>query len=503
MGYQSDYARTVADIYSQLGQGQAQARLQQGSAWANAFGQIGQTIGAIPGQMQDQKNAEAQRLRMAQQDARLATQDQLAATEREEKMFLRNAIASSMGKDGRVDHTRLQENLQLMGVGHIAAEATQTWQQMETGWQALQHGITQGITDKAALGKLRDDYLGPAAVQWQNAKPGLERDSIVEAAFLNLESKGLTQQAQELRATLKDDPKVFDATLNGLAVRYKPKPNVTNVPQGSVLVNEDTGKLVYDNPKPPDPMTLEQRHADAVARGDTAAAAFYLAEMGKVAGTKRAPTVATFEWARLPNGQVRYLTPQEIRKQGGAKVEAPRPNTEDEKKTIGFVHQVAQAIAIMDLVEDSLTKDELYQIQSLPQEGVAGWMNRSTTSENAKRYLRAMEQFTEAALRPVSGAAIQPSEYAQYRRTYGKQYGETPQLAIDRRNARSLIKSALEQRAGSLFTGDSPAPGADGGDGVPTPTGMVRMRDTNNVEQFVPSANVAMAEAGGWKRSGG
>ena len=257
MGYQSDYARTVADIYSQLGQGQAQARLQQGSAWANAFGQIGQTVAAIPGQMQDQKNAEAQRLRMAQQDARLVTQDQLAATERDEKMFLRNAIASSMGKDGRVDHTLLQENLQKMGVGHIAADATQVWQQMETGWLALQHGITQGITDQAALGKLRDDYLGPPAVQWQNAQPGLERDSIVEAALLNLESKGLTQQAQELRATLKDDPKVFNATLNGLAQRYKPKPNVTNVPQGGALVNEDTGEVVYRNPNPPAVASLE------------------------------------------------------------------------------------------------------------------------------------------------------------------------------------------------------------------------------------------------------
>jgi hypothetical protein len=68
MGYQDNYANNVANIYQNLGNAQAQARLQQGAGWANAFGQIGQLASQIPGQMQDQKNAEAQRQRMARQD---------------------------------------------------------------------------------------------------------------------------------------------------------------------------------------------------------------------------------------------------------------------------------------------------------------------------------------------------------------------------------------------------------------------------------------------------
>jgi hypothetical protein len=51
MGYQDNYANNVANIYQNLGNAQAQARLQQGAGWANAFGQIGQLASQIPGQM--------------------------------------------------------------------------------------------------------------------------------------------------------------------------------------------------------------------------------------------------------------------------------------------------------------------------------------------------------------------------------------------------------------------------------------------------------------------
>ena len=63
MGYQDNYANNVANIYQNLGNAQAQARLQQGAGWANAFGQIGQLASQIPGQMaQQKKDAQQQEL---------------------------------------------------------------------------------------------------------------------------------------------------------------------------------------------------------------------------------------------------------------------------------------------------------------------------------------------------------------------------------------------------------------------------------------------------------
>jgi hypothetical protein len=133
--------------------------------------------------------------------------------------------------------------------------------------------------------------------------------------------------------------------------------------------------------------------------------------------------------------------------------------TEDERKSAGFYGQMSDAIGVIDALESQLTDKELYQIQSLPQEGLVGMANRGELSEAAKRYLRAFEQFTEARLRPVSGAAIGDAEYARDRRTYAKQFKETPQLAKDRQSARQRALESLRKRAGvALDEEDAPKP---------------------------------------------
>ena len=151
MGYQSDYARTVADIYGQLGQGQAQARLQQGSAWANAFGQIGQTVAAIPGQMQDQKNAEAQRLRMDADDKRQARQDEIqewtfdqARNKAHDQSVLARVASSSM-VDGKYDFTKMMELGQQEGVPmESLTEAIGRLRQFQASDVQLQTYLMQG-----------------------------------------------------------------------------------------------------------------------------------------------------------------------------------------------------------------------------------------------------------------------------------------------------------------------------------------------------------------------
>ena len=160
----------------------------------------------------------------------------------------------------------------------------------------------------------------------------------------------------------------------------------------------------------------------------------------------------------VPRSQARGRRP-------GATREQP---TEDERKSVGFHRQMEQAIAIMDVTEDQLTETELYQIQTLPQEELLGAMNRGNMSEAAKRYLRAFEQFTEARMRPISGAAINDSEYARDRRTYARQYSETEALRGDRISARQGALETLQMRAGRAF---------------PKPKTVVRDKDGNLVLQ--------------------
>jgi len=164
-------------------------------------------------------------------------------------------------------------------------------------------------------------------------------------------------------------------------------------------------------------------------------------------------------------------------------------STGEERKNAGFYQQMQKAVAVIDELEDKVGEKELYQLQTLPQDGLVGMANRGEMSEAGKRYLQAFEQFTEARLRPVSGAAISDGEYARDRRTYAKQYGETPALGKQRREAR---QSALT--TGKLMAGTAlPDEAAGGG-------GPVKMITPDGRPLTVPADRVAEMEAKGAKR---
>ena len=146
---------------------------------------------------------------------------------------------------------------------------------------------------------------------------------------------------------------------------------------------------------------------------------------------------------------------QAVGKVPGSAAPGARPATEGERKAAGFHSQMQQAITTINALEGKLSERDIYQIQSLPQEGVSGAINRSAMSENAKRYIQAFNQFTEARLRPVSGAAIADSEYARDRATYGKQYSETPDLAAQREAARTQALESLRVMGGSAIEAPS------------------------------------------------
>lgn len=128
---------------------------------------------------------------------------------------------------------------------------------------------------------------------------------------------------------------------------------------------------------------------------------------------------------------------------------APPKSTEGERKSAGLMGEARQAAVALEAIESQLSERDLYQIQSLPQEGILGGLNRSQMSDTAKRYIHALDQFTEALLRSKSGATITPAEILQGRRTYGRQYGETPQLGEQRKAARAAGINTLETMAGT------------------------------------------------------
>ena len=159
MGYQDNYANNVANIYQNLGNAQAQARLQQGAGWANAFGQIGQLASQIPGQMQDQKNAEAQRQRMARQDEIQEWTFQQAQAGAHNQSVLAK-VASASRVDGKYDYTRMMELGEQAGVPmESLTEAIGRLRHFEASDVQLQTALMQGkITRMEYEGALLENF---------------------------------------------------------------------------------------------------------------------------------------------------------------------------------------------------------------------------------------------------------------------------------------------------------------------------------------------------------
>lgn len=194
-------------------------------------------------------------------------------------------------------------------------------------------------------------------------------------------------------------------------------------------------------PKPErEPNPTEASLAMLAAKGDKMAAQA-LATLQRI---RQTPTQKNPIPVMGPDGRTTYVLPENA---VGQLVPTTRElPTEDERKAAGFFKQMGEAITIIDELENQLTEKDLYQM-TLPQEEILGLINRGEMSEAAKRYLRAFEQFTEARMRPVSGAAISDSEFARDRRTYARQFRETPKLAEDRKKARLSALDTLRARA--------------------------------------------------------
>jgi hypothetical protein len=325
------------------------------------------------------------------------------------------------------------------------------------------------------------------AVDWESNVIGAAKDadSYAHALItLKLAGRDVSQYPPEFNpGVVEQANRRLMTAKERLAADTPAEPKVYNLGAGGKLVGAD-GKVIADNPvekgtaTPSGGFTLSPGQSRYDAAGQPIATA-----PGRPAGTGAAATLQS-RAILGPDGKTSVLANYNPRTGGytlpdGSPVQNPQPapsttareTSEDERKTAGFYTQMQQAISIMNEVEDKLSARELYQIQSLPQEGLIGMANRNELSENAKRYMRAFEQFTEARLRPVSGAAISDSEFARDRRTYAKQYGETAQVNKDRRAARGLALNTLKTRAGRAFQGED-TPTDTGGEWIDAGNGI-------------------------------
>ena len=253
MGYQSDYARTVADIYSQLGQGQAQARLQQGSAWANAFGQIGQTIAAIPGQMAQQKKDALEEERLKQQGELTDIQMELARknlaaanVETAEKQAIDQLYSASVGADGAFDPQLFQKNAAEVGMSYLTAPTLEANNKSLLVAEQLKEAQLRGKISEQQVISFQKAALAPYAIQM------IENEfapQAVMASFAKMKVDGIpVDTINKYRMMAATSPDTFISSVMGLAPKRE-EPEAFNQNPGDLRrepMRDRFGRLMYD-----------------------------------------------------------------------------------------------------------------------------------------------------------------------------------------------------------------------------------------------------------------
>lgn len=395
----------------------------------------------------------------AQQQEQQIRQQQLAMNQEEMQRRQTQAAEVSQGKRQAAEiQTAAQQAYEQINGGNPDAVFSQLKPEVRTiveGWHK----------DFSSAKQARDTQAETDAKRTAKMIQALDYNPVVAAASIQLlgdvypEAKDMLQHVESPEALKK----IVDhfATLGDKPVGTREVK--TRNPDGT-----ETTQIVADTPgqsftsaaaPKPVPTNFEAAILQASAAKDWPEVRRLTVLKGQTAAAGRAPeqgTQQSWQWVKRDGKDV-YTNRVA---QGDTPRTAPEKATEDQRKMAGFYGQMSDAVTILDTLEPALTEKELYQIQTLPQEALTGMVNRGQLSEGAKRYLRAFEQFTESRLRPVSGAAIADSEYARDRRTYARQYAETPQLAKDRQAARARALESLRSRAGvALDDGKAPAGG--------------------------------------------
>lgn len=397
---------SIAEILLAQGEQAARARRARGGAWTPVV----QQLANLPAQISDDRKADAERAQLAQM----------------------------RGQQLQLGGQRLQQGQQ---------ELQASTQERLLAGQMAEVLNTPGIIKSDGSFDL-DKAQGVAQSKgYQTLAPGLihyaqQHDSEV--------GKQLLQRAQTGAAERANQPKPVDKKTREVKVR---NPDGTE----SIQIVEDTPGQTFTSTPAPTKVTFGNL-SPVMAGGKrtlvrTGSDGKLYDLKGSVVTADVSPDVPpstaqgpqpSWQWVVRDGKEVYTNRVKDGDKPQNARVKA----TEDERKSAGFYSQMKDAIGVIDELQDKLTTKELYQIQTLPQEKLIGMLNRNALSEHAKRYLRAFEQFTESRLRAVSGAAIADTEYARDRRTYAKQYGETPNIQTDRQRARVGALDALKKRAG-------------------------------------------------------
>lgn len=427
-----EYQRgSLGDLIARRGEIEAQGALQSGNAWANAVAQIGQIAGGAFQEYGAQKEHKAalQAKELAERPAR-----EMAATKTrlETEKLQREANAAA------------QAEAKMAASGAAAAEARKSPSRIK----ALE--LVAG--DPTALKDVEDYFTRKdkaKALEFGDAAAMIRRfgdsDEAVSIALENFIEDGYDPAVvEQIGAQLKDPAR------RGLIV------------DSYLKSSPDEGHRALVKPaEKPETRSLEVQLAEALQKGDQAAAQSIRTAIKQAADSGRAPAGSSSEnkmWVMRPgpDGKMKsvFIPESQVREgdqPANTRSGEGRPSLGGEKSALGFFNRAKQADEELKGLEDKIAS-----------KGLAGqaWMSvmpNFMQTEEGQAYQQAQRAFTEARLRKDSGAAIPETEFANDRKTYFAQPGDSKETAAQKARGRAAVLASLAFQSGRAlneFYGD-------------------------------------------------
>jgi len=452
------YVGTIADLIQAGPNARAQGELRKGQAIGNAAASIGQTIGAIPGQIQ-QAQLNTQRLEAGKLELDAAKRAETAR----EAMNKLMADPSVLNEDGTFNWQEMQKKIpgadaqSLVGiVGPINDSILKT----------RDHQLQLRALKQASLGELATGILQISKGNPQAA------EQLLHVGLSSAVKSGLMTQpeADQMITGFAQDPTQLLPTLELLA-RAAKRPDIKLSEGEELRSGIDPTRVIADNPKPA-PMPTQASLAMQAAGGDAMRATEILqgpaqetarhnAAMERIAQmTAGRSAAAQAETARHnaameaqagtdlvqtagPDGKPVWTPKREAAGKPAAR--ANQVATGQQKQIVAFYNRAQEADDIAKPLEEKIAK------MSLAGQAYSLVMPNVLQTKMGQSYRQAQRAFTEARLRKESGAQVPDSEYANDEKTYWAQPGDSKETLEQKRQARQTVLDGLKFSAGSAY----------------------------------------------------
>lgn len=458
--YAGNYANAHASIMRDLGRIQAEAKFRKGAGWAQAIGEIGQTIAGIPGQLADKK-------RQDQESQLWEANLQDFMQKRQENQWLKDAMNSSMGPAGEIDERKLSENLQLLGAADLIPRAVQVLQESKRAGLELKHAEAQGLMDEAALAQLRRAVVAPHAKALVESQGN---PAVLEAALAAIRIDGGAQLADALEKEIAANPSGVKAYAESLLVPEKDKPSVS-VAKDAGLWNPNTGKWDVERPAQTEPVqSLDDQLAAAFKAGDRAKINAIVKLQGEIAAGKRAPErpgAPNYQWVTLPDGTQKFMSPDEIRSTPGA---APPSASRSADAPAGVKSELASIGTLSDMLTQIETVGEANNWKGIGGFGVGAWKDfikkHAGSGAAGEQELRNTISNVLAEIAKLRGGTAFTAQEKQLLERYTPTINESAESVIGKVKSLKTFLATKKRNIEQQFMGNSgTAPNRAGGAG--------------------------------------